>query len=112
MPVPDVMEKLSGRVNEIVIGATKELGGTRTKAVRMGGESGFPLLGFEAEYPNKPAIALEINNLGVDDWPSEAKKHVTDVAGDVGRWAARCEEWGADLLISIQLWPVSTGVPW
>ncbi len=98
MPIPEVTEKFAGQVNEMVIGATSEQGGSRSRVVKIGGETGLPLLDFEAAYPNLPAFALEITNAGVEDWHSEAKKHVEDISGDLAKWAARCEEWGADLI--------------
>jgi acetyl-CoA decarbonylase/synthase complex subunit delta len=98
MPIPDVREKLSGAVNAVTIGATKEQGGSRARTVTIGGETGLPMLGFEADYPHAPAFALEVNTAGVDDWHAEARKHVADLAGDIGKWAAKCQEWGADLV--------------
>jgi len=98
MAVPDVTEKTSGQVNELTIGATEEDGGTRDHVVTVGGETSYPMLGFEGDYPNPPAFALEITNGSIEDWPDEIKKQVEDVADDVGEWAAKCEEWGADLV--------------
>lgn len=98
MAIPDVKEKFTGKVNEVVIGATREEGGTRSNTVRIGGETGLPMLDFEADYPNRPAFALEVSNAGVADWHAEAKKHVADLSGDLAKWAAKCQEWGADLI--------------
>ncbi len=98
MPVPDVSERLSGAINEVTIGATEEQGGSRTRTVTVGGETSFPMLSFEGRYPHSPAFALEITAAGLDDWHAEAQKHVADVAGDLEKWAAKCEEWGADLI--------------
>ncbi|MCD6417119.1 MAG: acetyl-CoA decarbonylase/synthase complex subunit delta [Planctomycetes bacterium] len=98
MAVPDVKENFSGTINEVTIGATSEEGGTRTSTVTIGGETGYPMLGFEAEYPHPPAFALEISTAGVEGWHDECRKHLADVAGDLGAWAAKCEEWGADMI--------------
>lgn len=98
MPVPDVKEKFSGVVHAVTIGATSEQGGSRTRTVTIGGETGLPMLSFEAEYPHRPAFALEVNTAGADDWHSQARKHVGEVAADLEKWASRCEEWGADLV--------------
>ncbi len=98
MAVPDVKQRYSGTINEVTIGATSEDGGTRSRTVTIGGETGLPMLGFEAEYPNPPAFALEISTAGVEDWHQEARKHVAEVAQDLEEWAAACEEWGADLV--------------
>ena len=98
MPIPDVKGRYSGSVNVVTVGATGEQGGSRTRTVTVGGETGPPMLSFEGEYPHPPALALEVNTAGVDDWHAEARKHVADLAGDLEKWAARCEEWGADLV--------------
>jgi len=98
MPVPSVKEAYSGAINQVAIGATAQQGGTRSRSVTVGGDKGLPLLGFEGQCPNPPAFALEVSNAGVESWPPEVKKHVGDVAGDLGKWAAQCEEWGADLI--------------
>ncbi len=98
MPVPDVKEKYSGAIHEVTIGATSDEGGSRSRVVKIGGESGPPMLGFEGSYPHPPAFALEINTAGLDTWPDQVKKHLTGVGGDLESWAAKCEEWGADLI--------------
>ncbi len=98
MPIPDVREKFSGAINEVTIGATGAQGGSRTRTVTIGGETGLPMLGFEARYPHPPAFALEVNTAGVADWHAEARKHVAHLASSLETWAAKCEEWGADLI--------------
>jgi len=98
MPVPDVKEKTSGTINVVTIGATAAEGGSRARTVTIGGETGLPMLEFEATYPNRPAFALEVSTAGIEGWHEECTKHVADVAGDIEKWAARCEEWGADLV--------------
>ena len=98
MPIPSLTDSFTSAINELTIGATAEQGGSRCKAVTIGGDTGLPLLGFEAEFKNPPAFALAVSNAGADTWPPEAKKHVEDVANDVGKWAARSKEWGADLV--------------
>jgi len=98
MAVPSVKESFSAKINQVTIGATAAEGGTRTRTVTIGGDTGLPLAGFEARYPNPPALVMEVSNTGADGWPPETKKHMADVAGDVGKWAAKCEQWGADMV--------------
>ncbi len=98
MPMPDVKERISGAINEVTIGATKEQGGSREKTVTIGGETSFPMLDFEGQFPNRPAFALEVATAGVEDWHDESRKHVQDIADDLEAWAAQCEQWGADLV--------------
>ncbi len=98
MPVPSVKESFSAAINEVTIGATSGEGGTRSRTVTIGGDTGLPLAGFEAEFPNPPAIAMEVSNAGVEGWPPEVKRHLEGLSQDVGKWAAKCEEWGADMV--------------
>jgi len=98
MPVPSLKESFTGAINEVTIGATAEQGGTRTRTVTIGGDTGLPLLGMEASFPNPPAFAMEVSTAGIEGWTPQTRRHVEDVAGDVGKWAAKCEQWGADLI--------------
>ena len=98
MPLPSLQERYSGLVNELTIGATSAEGGTRTRKVTVGAAKGLSMLPSEAGLPNPPAFALEVSNSGVEGWNDEIRKHVGGVAGDLGKWAAKCEAWGADLI--------------
>ena len=98
MPVPDVKERTSGRINQVTIGAASAAGGSRTSTVTIGGESGLPMLEFEGAYPHRPAFALEVSTAGVESWHPEAARHVSELAGNLEKWAAQCQEWGADLI--------------
>ena len=61
-------DKYAGKVREIVIGATKEQGGTRSKSVTVGGENTLPFLHFEGSVPNSPVVAIEIQDRKPRDW--------------------------------------------
>jgi acetyl-CoA decarbonylase/synthase complex subunit delta len=98
MPLPTLRERFSGAINQVTIGATPQEGGTRKRKVTIGGGAGLPILRAEAELPNRPVFALEVSNAGVGGWLEEAKRHVKGVAGDLGQWAASCEQSGADLV--------------
>jgi len=98
MTVPSVKESFSSTINQVTIGATSAEGGTRSGTVTIGGDTGLPLAGFEAAAPNPPAFAMEVSNSGEQDWPPEVGKHVKDVWSDPGKWAAKCEQWGADVV--------------
>jgi acetyl-CoA decarbonylase/synthase complex subunit delta len=50
MKIPEVKEKVLNKINEVTIGATKEMGGTRGKTITIGGESALPFLTFEGEF--------------------------------------------------------------
>ncbi len=92
-------EKWSGKIGELVIGATSEEGGTRTKKVIVGGSSTLPYLYFEGEHPHPVALAMEVLDIIPEDYPEQVKSAIGDVINTPGAWAKKCvEEFGADLI--------------
>ena len=91
-------ETWAGAIREITIGATSANGGTRGKTVTVGGASTLPFLAFEGEMPHRPVVAVEITDARPDDWPEVLVRAWGDVVSDVGAWAAKAEEIGADLI--------------
>jgi len=102
MTIPDAKEKWSGGVNAVTIGATRAEGGTRGRAVTVGGQSGIPFLSFDGELPNAPAIALDVLDKEPTDWPKPLADTYGDVWSDPVAWARRVKELGADL-VSLRL---------
>lgn len=97
MPVEILKEKFTGRVQEVVLGATKEEGGTRAYTVKLGGSSTLPFLQFEGEIPNRPVIAFEIWDIK-PDWNECFAEYYGDVWEDPVAWAKKAEELGADVI--------------
>jgi len=93
------VERWSGRVREVTLGATKEEGGTRTRTVTVGGETTLPFLHFEGELPHPPRIALEIQDQRPDDWSPLLLRAWEEVIDDPAAWAKEAEERGADLIL-------------
>lgn len=94
-----VREKWSNAVQTVVIGATREEGGTRGSAVKCGGEEGLPFLFAEGKIPHRPVIAMEVLDTPPDDWPQALTSDLGSVITDPAEWAARCEkEFKADLI--------------
>lgn len=98
MPIDIPIDKWPGSVRTVTIGATEADGGTRTSTVTVGGEKTLPFLHFEAEMPNRPAIALEIRDRRPNDWSSLLLEHWGDVVDDPAAWAKAAEGSGIDLL--------------
>lgn len=99
MAVEIYKEKYRSQVREVVLGATKENGGTRSHTVKVGGETALPFLHFEGEIPNRPVVAMEIWDIVPEEWPAALKSYFEDVYNDPGAWAKKCvEEYGADLI--------------
>jgi len=98
MPVDVIKERYTTKVGEVTLGATEADGGTRSHTVTVGGDSTLPFLHFEGEVPNRPVVAMEIQDV-VPDWNPVIKKPFEDVIGDPAAWAEKCvKEYGADLI--------------
>lgn len=94
-----VLEKWANKINEVVIGATKEEGGSRSGKVVVGGERSLPFLLGEGPLPNKPVIAFEVLDREPEEWPDTLKEPFADVLNDPLKWAKKCvEEYKAELL--------------
>lgn len=97
MPVEILKEKFTGTVQEVVLGATKEEGGTRAYTVKLGGSSTLPFLQFEGAIPNRPVLAYEIWDIK-PDWNECFAPIFGDVWEDPVAWAKKAEELGADVI--------------
>ncbi len=94
-----VLEKWSGVISAIAIGAVKEDGGSRVNTVRIGGQSSLPLLFKEGNIPNRPAIAFEIWDIPPQDWPEELILPYGKALNDPFAWADKCvNEFKAQML--------------
>lgn len=95
----ELIEKWQEKINTVTIGATSQEGGTRSKVVKVGGESGLPFLFNEADNPNKPIIASEIWDITPTDWPQELSEQFKDVWQEPLDWAEKCvKDYKAELL--------------
>jgi len=99
MTVEIPVEKWTGKVLEVTLGATAEEGGTRSHTVTVGGETTLPFLRFEGEIPNPPRIAIEIADHRPADWSPLLLEAWGDVVDDPAKWAKAAEEAGADLIL-------------
>lgn len=98
MAVEKIVERYTSQVGKVVLGATKDQGGTRSAVVTVGGETTMPFLHFEGEQPHRPVIALEVVDRD-PDWNDVLKANYKDVVGDPAAWAEKCvKEIGADLI--------------
>lgn len=94
-----MLEKWSGKVSEVIIGAGKSEGGTRRHQIKIGGEATLPALFAEGSLPNKPALAFEISDIAPDDWPQELSGVYGKLLKDPLAWAQKCvDEFKAQLL--------------
>jgi acetyl-CoA decarbonylase/synthase complex subunit delta len=99
MTIEVPVEKWSGKITEITLGATKDNGGTRTSTVTIGGQNTLPYLHFEGETPHKTAIAMEVLDVIPEDYPELLKNAFGNVIDNPAEWAKKCvEEYNADLI--------------
>ncbi len=102
------IEKWSGTIRQITLGATAAEGGTRSHAVMVGGQTTLPFLGFDGKMPNRPAVAVEVRAADpTAEWPEPLTKAWGAVLSDVAAWAKAAEAAGADI-ISLQLTTVDS----
>lgn len=99
MAVEIPKEKWSGKIGELVIGATAAEGGTRSKKVVVGGAESLPYLYFEGAPPNPIALAMEVLDVVPEDYPEQVKNALGDVINSPSAWAKKCvDDFGADLI--------------
>jgi acetyl-CoA decarbonylase/synthase complex subunit delta len=92
-------EKWTGKIGELVIGATAAEGGTRTKKIIVGGSTTLPFLYFEGEHPHPPALGMEVLDVVPEDYPELVKSAFGDAVNSPVTWAKKCvDEFGADLI--------------
>jgi acetyl-CoA decarbonylase/synthase complex subunit delta len=93
------VEKWTGKVREVTLGATSTDGGTRKHTVVVGGETTLPFLQFEGEMPNPPRVAVEIVDKRPGDWSPLLLDAWGGSADDPAEWAKAAEEQGADAVV-------------
>jgi acetyl-CoA decarbonylase/synthase complex subunit delta len=99
MAVDIPKEKWSGKIGELVIGATAAEGGTRSKKVIVGGSETLPFLYFEGAHPYPVALAMEVLDVVPEDYPEQVRSALGDAINSPVTWAKKCvDELGADLI--------------
>lgn len=78
-------ESYSGSVYPVTIG-------TDDNAVTIGGENVLPFHSFEGETPNRPVVAIEIQDVPPTEWPEGVQEPLRDVSGDPVTWAIYCRD--------------------
>jgi len=78
-------ETYSGKVYPVTVG-------TGETAVTFGGENVLPFHSFEGSIPNRPVIAMEIQDVPPSDWPENVRKPFEAVSDDPVKWAKFCQD--------------------
>ncbi len=94
------VEKWSGSVRPVTLGATAAEGGTRSHTVVVGGERTLPFLAFEAKPAYRPCIAVEVRATNpTGEWPTPLVSAWGPVLGDLAAWVKAAEAAGADVIV-------------
>jgi len=92
-------ERFPGRIKEVLIGATKEQGGTRRASLTVGGSNGLQFHKFESESPHGPMIVMDVLDT-VRVVPEQLMHSIGPVVKEPVEWAKKVErEWGADICV-------------
>ena len=95
--IPDLNFGWTGTVGEVVLGATRSDGGTRSRSYRIGGGATLPFM-ETGKAPSQPLIAFEV----CDDpryWSPIVNDFCGDLIHDPAAWAKMAETaYGADLV--------------
>jgi acetyl-CoA decarbonylase/synthase complex subunit delta len=82
-----------GALRQVQMGA-----GTR-KSVIVGGGKGLPLHTFEAIFPKRPVLGLEVTDVDPRAWPGAARAPFDGVLGQPALAAKKAVQLGADLVM-------------
>lgn len=75
-----------GEVIEVVLGATKSEGGSRSRAITVGGSKTPPFYSFEDEKPNPPVVVGDVFDMKIN-LPKPVRSHFGEVLEDPAEWA-------------------------
>ncbi len=85
-------EEFKGRIEEVIIGATRGDGGTRGSVVKLGGETAPPFYPKEGARPNPPVVTFDVFDMAQPQFALEQRKVYSPVWDDPCKWAKFCEE--------------------
>lgn len=111
MDVEIPKEKWTGSVRQVTIGATAADGGTRTRAIQVGGQASLPFLAADGAVPNRTALAIEVRDRKPDDWSPLLYQAWGEAMEDPGKWAKAAEQAGADMVVLVLSLTKADGSP-
>ena len=86
------VSKWVGKVHEV------KLGGNGRKSIVLGGETTLPFLHFEGSTPNRPSVAIEIQDREPLDWSPHLLLAWGEVTKNPADWAKKAAQYGADII--------------
>ncbi len=94
---PPIME-YPGQVLEVILGATKGEGGSRSKTFTIGGERTLPYYSFESNMPNPPVISFDVFDTKIP-LAKPVRTQVEEVLEDPPAWAKlSVDKFGAEMV--------------
>lgn len=94
-----VIEKWQDKIFDVEIGATKDKGGSRSNAVKIGGETGIYFIKDEDKCPNLPVVAMDVWDIEPESWPETLKASFGSALKEPVEWAKICvDKFAADMI--------------
>jgi len=91
-------EEFSGRIREVMLGATKAGGGSRSRALKIGGADAPPFAFIENPPVNPPVLAVDVFDMDIP-LPRAIKAGIKEVMADPAEWARlNVDKFGADMV--------------
>lgn len=87
-----------GKILEVILGATKGEGGSRSKTCTIGGEITLPYYNFESNMPNPPVISFDVFDTKIP-LAKPVRMQVEEVLEDPPAWAKlSVDKFGAEMV--------------
>ena len=91
-------EELSGRIREVMLGATRAEGGSRSRVLTIGGADAPPFAFPDHPPPNPPVLAVDVFDMDIS-LPRAIKAGLKEVMADPAEWARlNVNKFGADMV--------------
>ncbi|MFH1782371.1 MAG: acetyl-CoA decarbonylase/synthase complex subunit delta [Candidatus Omnitrophota bacterium] len=98
-----ITEKWQEAITQVTLGAGKDQGGTRSKSITIGGETGVYFIKGEDKCPNPPIVAMEVWDMEPETWPETLKKEYGSVLSNPIEWAKMCVEKFSSEILCLRL---------
>ncbi len=98
MPLQLPVERWSGKIREVTIGATKEQGGTRSKSLVVGGSATLAFLDMDNPIIHPSVIGMEVIDELDRDFPALVASEFKDTSTAAARAKKCVDTYGADFV--------------
>ena len=98
MPLQLPVERWTGKVRAVTVGATREDGGTRGRKLVVGGTASLSFLDIDGPVPNPPAIGMEVIDCLAPDFPALVRAEFGGLDSPVDRAKKCVNDFGADFI--------------